>query len=168
MASLPFDTLEMVERLQDAGVPSAQAKVQVSMLAEVISSENASISDRFVSKPDVIQELASIRALIEKLNAKIDISDTKSDNRFEMLDAKIDSKFGMLDAKIDSKFGMLDAKIDANIKTLDTKIDANIGMLDIKIDKSASDVKSELIRWVVTVGILQTALIAGLVVKLAH
>jgi len=157
MASLPFDTLEMVERLQDAGGPSAQAKVQVSMLAEVISSENASISDRFVSKPDVIQELASIRALIEKLNAKIDISDAKSDNRFEMLDAKIDSKFGMLDAKID-----------ANIKTLDTKIDANIGMLDIKIDKSASDVKSELIRWVVTVGILQTALIAGLVVKLAH
>lgn len=161
MASLPFDTLEMVERLEDAGVPTAQAKVQVSMLAEVIRSEDASISDRFVSKQDVIQELASIRTLIEKLDAK-------TNTRFEMLDAKIDSKFGMLDAKIDSKFGMLDGKIDANIKTLDTKIDANIGMLDIKIDKSASDVKSELIRWVVTVGILQMALIAGLVLKLAH
>jgi peptidoglycan hydrolase CwlO-like protein len=139
MVSLPFDTLEMVERLEGAGVPAAQAKVQVSMLAEAIRSEDASISDRFVSKQDVVQELASIRALIEKLNAKID-----------------------------SKIDMLDAKIDARIGMLNTKIDAEIGMLDTKIDKSASDVKSELIRWVVTVGILQMALIAGLVLKLAH
>lgn len=139
MASLPFDTLEMVERLEIAGVPTAQAKVQVSMLAEAIRSEDASISDRFVSKQDVTQELASIRALIEKLNAKID-----------------------------SRFEMLDAKIDAKIEMLDTKMNAKIETLDIKIDKSASDVKSELIRWVVTVGILQMALIAGLVLKLAH
>lgn len=47
-------------------------------------------------------------------------------------------------------------------------LDVKIGMLDLKIDKTASDVKSEFIRWVVTVGILQTVLIAGLLAKLAH
>ena len=43
-----------------------------------------------------------------------------------------------------------------------------IEKLDAKIDKSVLDLKSELIRWMVSVGILQMALIAGLVLKLAH
>lgn len=113
MPSLPFDTLKMAERLESAGVPAAQAKVQAAVLAEVICAEDASISDRFFSKQEASQEFASIRAVIEKLDAKIE-------------------------------------------------------KLDAKIDRSASDVKSELIRWVVSVGILQMALIAGLVLKLAH
>ena len=51
-------------------------------------------------------------------------------------------------------------------------IKAAIEKLDSKIDKSAAEVKGELIRWVVTVvvsvGILQMALITGLVLKLVH
>lgn len=41
-------------------------------------------------------------------------------------------------------------------------------MLHSKIDKIAAEVKGELIRWVVSVSVLQMALIAGLVLKLAH
>lgn len=51
--------------------------------------------------------------------------------------------------------------IKASIERLDTTLNA-------KIDKSAAEMKGELIRWVVSVGLLQMALIAGLVLKLAH
>jgi len=44
--------------------------------------------------------------------------------------------------------------------------------LEAKIETTAADLKSELIRWVLTVvasvGILQTALIAGLLLKFLH
>lgn len=51
--------------------------------------------------------------------------------------------------------------IKASIDTLGTN-------LNLKIVQSAAEVKSELIRWVVSVGVLQMALIVGLVLKLAH
>lgn len=47
-------------------------------------------------------------------------------------------------------------------------IRASLGTLDVKIDKVAAEVKSELIRWVVSVGVLQTTLIAALLLKLTH
>ena len=119
MAAIAFDTLKMAERLEGAGMPAAQARMQATVLAEVISAEDASIADRFSSK-QAAQELAAVKA-----------------------------KNGKLDSKIDQ---------------LDSKIDR----LDSKIDKNAAEVKSELIRWVVSVGILQMALVAGLVLKLVH
>lgn len=111
MAAIAFDTLKMAERLENAGMPAAQAKMQATVLAEVITAEDASIVDRFSSKQDVAVELAAIKAGIEKLDSKI------SQNA-------------------------------AEFKALN------------------SDTKSELIRWVVSVGILQMALVAGLVLKL--
>lgn len=47
-------------------------------------------------------------------------------------------------------------------------IRASLETLNAKIDRSAAELKAELIRWVVSVGLLQMALIAGLVLKLAH
>ena len=58
--------------------------------------------------------------------------------------------------------------IKAALEKLDSKIDSKIENLDSKIDQSAAEVKSELIRGVVSVGVLQMALIAGLVLKLVH
>jgi hypothetical protein len=40
--------------------------------------------------------------------------------------------------------------------------------LDLKIDKAVADVRAELIRWVVSVNLLQTALISALLIKLVH
>ncbi|MES2742589.1 MAG: hypothetical protein V4754_16820 [Pseudomonadota bacterium] len=117
MAAMLFDTLKMANRLEDAGFSATQANAQATMLAEVVSAQDASIVERFSSKQDGYQELAGIRSSIEKLDAK-------------------------LEAKIERT--ALEAK-------------ANL-----------SDAKAELVRWVVGVGILQMALIAGLVLKLAH
>lgn len=74
-------------------------------------------SDDLIEKKNIFQELASIRAQIEKVNSKIEI---------------------------------LDAKIDAKIYT------------------RVSNAKSELILWIGSVCIVQMALIAGLVLTLAH
>ncbi|HEX8613180.1 MAG TPA: hypothetical protein VF800_17970 [Telluria sp.] len=113
MATVPFDTLKMAERLESAGFSTAQAKVQAALLAEIISAEDSSIVERFSSKQDVSRELSGIRSSIDKLDAKTD-------------------------------------RTAAEAKA------------------SLSEAKAELVRWVVGVGLLQMALIAGLVLKLVH
>lgn len=110
MTTIPFDTLKMMERLENAGFTNAQAKAQAEVLAEVIGKESANVAERYSSKQDVAQELSGIKASIESLGTT----------------------------------------------------------LNLKIDRSAAEVKSELIRWVVSVGVLQMALIAALILKLTH
>ncbi len=104
MSSTPFDTLNMVERLISAGVPAEQAKMQATLLAEVIRAADASIVERFSRKTDVALELSGVKAEISALRSEV--------------------------------------------------------------KQSISETKADLIRWVVSVGILQMALVAGLVVKL--
>lgn len=106
MAVVRFDTLRMVERLEFAGVPAAQAKALAAVLADAMGEEESRLTANFSNKQDVSEELVVIKAALEKPDAKI--------------------------------------------------------------DKTAAEVKSELVRWVGSVGILQMALIAGLVMKLAH
>ena len=120
MATIGFDTLKMVERLESAGFTLPQARMQASVLAEVIGAEDASIVDRFSSKQDAAQDLAAVRAENGKLESKID--------------------------KLDSKIAQSAAELKVAI----------------------ADTRSELIRWMVSVGILQMALVAALVIKLVH
>lgn len=58
------------------------------------------------------------------------------------------------------------------IEKLDAKIDKVESTLDAKMMATAAELKSELIRWVLTVsvsvGALQLALISGLLLKLVH
>lgn len=107
MNDMLFDTQKMVERLENAGVAPAQARMHVAVLAEVINAALTTITERCANKEDI----ADVRACIGKVNTRID----------------------RLEAHIDARF---------------------------------ADMKSELLRWVITVGILQMALIAALVLKL--
>jgi hypothetical protein len=111
MTDMLFDTQKMVERLEEVGVPPAQARMHTVLLAEAISALETTIIERCASKHDVAQGFAEMRAAIEKLDA-----------RFDMRLAGVDTRM--------------------------------------------AELKSDLMRWVVTVGILQMALIGALVLKL--
>lgn len=121
MASSPFDTQKVVERLEDAGVPAVQARAHVAVLSDVLtqalSAESENTAEHFVPRQEYSVEFNLLRIALERLDAKID---------------------------------KLDAKVDARL----------------------AELRSELIRWVVTVavslGILQTALISGLLLKFLH
>jgi hypothetical protein len=100
MNDVLFDTQKMVERLEGAGVPSAQARVHTALLTEVVNAMEAAIIERCASKQDL-----------------------------ERLEARMEVRMAGFDARL-------------------------------------AETKSELIRMMVTVGILQTALIAALLLKL--
>jgi hypothetical protein len=46
-----------------------------------------------------------------------------------------------------------------------TELKHDLAIIDAKLEAKIAETKAELVRWVVTVGVLQTAIIAGLVMK---
>jgi len=103
---ITFDALRLVERFQNAGFSFDQAKMMVTVLAEVIGAEDARIAERYSNKQDIVWEPVGTRSATHLLRQE-----------------------------------------------MKTRI---------------ADIKVELVLWVVGIGLLQMALIAGLAVKLAH
>jgi hypothetical protein len=127
------------------GVPTEQAKAQTEVLAEVISAEDSSIGERFATKQDIV-------------SIKQDVVATKQDVTQEFLSVKL--ALEKLESKFDSKFDAINSKFDV--------IESKFDVIESKIATSTADVKSQLMLWVVSVGILQMALISALVLKLVH
>lgn len=114
MSEMRFDTEKMVEQLEDAGVPQAQARAHVSLLVNSITTNEASIIEHCASKQEVADQVTPIKAEFEKLRLHVDAEFEKQ--------------------RLDFKAGL-------------------------------GDTRADLIKWVVSVGILQMALIAALVLK---
>jgi len=130
MTDMHFDTQKMVERLEETGVPPAQARVHTALLVEAIHASEAKIIEHCASKEDLAR-----------------------------MEARIDARFDRLEGSTDARFD----KVDARFEIQEQRLTGEIALVRAAI----SDTKSELMKWVVTVGILQMALIAGLVLKLA-
>lgn len=63
-------------------------------------------------------------------------------------------------------FELDDLATKRDLKALETELKRDIKELELKQDAKLAETKSELIRWVVSVGLLQTALIAALLLKI--
>lgn len=62
-------------------------------------------------------------------------------------------------------------RLEIRIKELDNKLELKIAETQIKIAETnvkIAETKAELIRWVVAVGVLQSTLIVGVLLKIAH
>lgn len=81
MMAIPFDTLKMVEKLEEAGYSQKQAKAQASVLVEMMSVEAERVSEKFATKSDFTQELAGLRAEVGALRQEMKVmnSDTKAE-----------------------------------------------------------------------------------------
>ena len=92
MAVTTFDTLKFVRRLEQAGVPSAQAEVQAEVLTEAF---NVNLEE-LVTKDYLTAEFAKERV--------------ETDKRFE----QVNVKFAEQTAYIDKRF----AEVEGNFRTL--------------------------------------------------
>ena len=66
MATLTFDTLKYVERLEQAGVPRAQAKAEAEALAEVLDAGSSDLA----THTDIKSVQTDIKALEDRFNGK--------------------------------------------------------------------------------------------------
>ena len=82
-----------------------------------------------------------------------------------LVDAITDQKVDMDERYSNKKDGSVELN---EIRAALTRLEARVETVDAKIDKVAAEVRAELIRWIVSAGLLQTTLISALLIKLAH
>lgn len=69
---------------------------------------------------------------------------------------------------IDSALEQVRHEHDLDNLVTNKDLDTRIRELELKVAKDIAESKAEMIRWVVGVGVLQTALITGMLLKLTH
>lgn len=152
MPEFQFDTIRMVEQLTEAGVPGPQAKAQTLALNDVIKAHDGSLGGRFSNQSEMRAEFAALEARFAAIDSKFAIVDA----RFVELRADMRAEF----AAVDGKFVAMDGCF--------AEMRGTMAALRGELRQEIAESKSELIRWVVSVGILQMALVAGLLLKLVH
>jgi hypothetical protein len=87
---VPLDVLKIVERLEGGGVPHDQAKVQATVLAEVIGDERRRMDARYLPRDELAHALLPISTSIDRLDAKVDRHAAESRARDDRLELKIE------------------------------------------------------------------------------
>ena len=92
--AVPFDTLEYVRRLQEAGIAAPQAEAQARALADALTG-------RVVFRDD-------LDAVEARLISRLDSLDNRLSGRIDALDGRIDGLGGSLGGRIDKLAGSVD------------------------------------------------------------
>ena len=150
--SYPIDTGVTMEKLTQTGVPPDQAKAHTQILSDALTEQDTAIMERACSKEDLKRALEPIYQSISDLT----IATARLDARIDATNAQI----AALTAQMMARFDAIEAKFD--------KVYASIETTNARIDSTAGKLKSEWITWLLALGLLQTALVGGVLLKLAQ
>ena len=152
-----FDSSQYAKRLHEAGLTQPVADIEAETMGEM-GRYLATLSAE-AEKRDIVAEAAR-----KETDAKIDTAIAGLNARIDTATAGLNARIDTATAKIDKVAIELNAKIDKVATELDTKIFC----LGAELRAQMSVNQGEMIRWVVTVGILQSALVTALLLKLVH
>ena len=157
--SYPIDTRGIMEKLTQTGVPPDQAKAHTQILSDSLREHDEAIMERACSKEDLKLALEPIHQSISDLTittARLDARIDATNAQLAALTAQMMARFDAIDAKFDKVYARFDG-VYASIETTNARIDSTAGKL-----------KAEWITWLLALGLLQTALVGGVLLKLAQ
>ena len=76
-----------------------------------------------------------------------------------------------VEANLQKEIKEVEARLQKEIKEVEARLSKEIHLLDLKIAENTTKIaetKAELVRWVVGVGLLQTTLLTGVLLRVAH
>ena len=130
MSAIPIDTLQLAERLKEAGFTEQQAEVLTAVEAGLIESNIANKRD--------LKELETVLTWgVKELETAL---------RRDMKE--------------------MEAALRRDVKEMEAALRRDMKEMELRLEVKVADAKADLIRWVVSAGILQTAIIAALLVNL--
>lgn len=106
------------------------------------------------------EEQAEVITDLQKTTVTNTLEQAKHDYDLENISSKKD--FELLELNLKRGIKELEVKLETRIKETEFKLEAKIKDTDLKI----AETKTELIRWVVGVGLLQITITAGLLFRL--
>jgi len=144
---MSVSALHIYEQLTDAPDDKTRARI----IAEAIGQ----LEDRYPQ----LKEVATQPQLREtELRLQKEIKEVEANLQKEIQQTRLEIK-------------EVEAKLQKEIKEVEARLSKEIHLLDLKIAENTSKIaetKPELVRWVVGVGLLQTTLLTGVLLRVAH
>ena len=134
--SVAFDTLKLADRLEAGGFTAVQARTAASAFADAMSGSD------LATKVDLGEAKAELKADIAA--TKADLAEVKAELRADLVEVE-----HHLDAKI--------ATVKADIGRLEERIERRTAESNAK----AQEIKNELIRWLLGIGVAAIITIIG-------
>ena len=172
MNAIPFNTLRMTEQLEAAGVPPQQAKAQSSLLAEIMQAEQAGLREHISDKQDINEKLVKMDCSITSLRSEIGINMQASQQELKsdmtIFRHEIRAEMAAFRQEILAEMTTFRQEMQAEIAAFRQETKSDIAKLEHVLLRKIAETQSDNIRWIVSAGIVQTALITGLMLKLVH
>lgn len=151
---MSVSALHIYEQLTDAPDDKARARI----IAEAIGQ----LEDRYPQ----LREVATQPQLREtELRLQKEIKEVEANLQKDIQLTRLEIK------EVEAKLQKEIQQTSLDIKEVEARLSKEIHLLDLKIAENTSKIaetKAELVRWVVGVGLLQTTLISGILLKVAH
>jgi predicted nucleic acid-binding Zn-ribbon protein len=144
---MSVSALHIYEQLTDAPDDKTRARI----IAEAIGQ----LEDRYPQ----LREVATQPQLRE--------TELRLQKEIKEVEARLQKEIKEVEAKLQKEI----QQTRLEIKEVEARLSKEIHLLDLKIAENTSKIaetKAELVRWVVGVGLLQTTLISGILLRVAH
>lgn len=167
---MPIDTQEVVDQLQQAGVPAQQAKAHAAVLANALDSQAQEIKDHCCSKLDLARAVAP-------LASKEDLAQAKGELHHGLKEAKAEFQHGLKEVRAEFQHGLTEAKAEFRQGLAGLKDDVNLRLGELRAEfyraltehgeklesRIAANIRGDFIKWGFGIVFAQTGLLALLI-----
>lgn len=155
---MSVSALHIYEQLTDAPDEKSRARI----IAEAIGQ----LEDRYPQLKEVATQPqlreTELRLLKEIQEVRLEIKE---------VEAGLNKKISEIAASLHKEIREIEASLHKEIREIEVRLSKEIHVMDLKIAENTTKIaetKAELVRWVVGVGLLQTTLLTGVLLRVAH
>ena len=112
------------------------------------------------------EQQATVITELQCETAAVTLEQAHEEYHLDELSSKRDMK--ELEVALRRDMKELEVSLKRDVKELEASLRSDIALLRAETKKDIAESKAELVRWVVGVGLLQTTLIIGVLLKVAH
>ena len=155
---MSVSALHIYEQLTDAPDDKTRARI----IAEAIGQ----LEDRYPQLREVATQ-PQLRETELRLQKEIKETELRLQKEIKEVEANLQKDIQQTHLEIKE----VEARLQKEIKEVEARLSKEIHLLDLKIAENTTKIaetKAELVRWVVGVGLLQTTLLTGVLLRVAH
>lgn len=153
--------LQLYQQLRDAPDEDARAKI--------IAGAFEQLEDRYPNLKNVATH-SDVRESELRLQKEIVEAEGRLRAEIKELEGRLQAEMKELEGRLQTEMKDLEIRLMTEMKELESRLQKQIKEVDYRIHQvelKVAETKSELVRWVVSVGLLQTSLIVGVLLKVS-
>jgi len=159
MAAIAFDTLKFAKRLKEAGVPDKQAEAEAEALKEVLSDFAGEQLANLTTRRD-LKELENI------LRRDTKELETGLQRDMKELETNLQRDMKELETSLKRDMKVLETNLQRDTQEIKTQVSRDIKESELRLESKLAESNAALVKWVVSVGVLQVAIIGAMTLSL--